>query len=93
MGYKFYAIRREKFQRENLSPLNSSTPTIENKYYKVELNSQSGAIAHLIDKSTGQDLVNSGSGYQLNEYVYVSGGDPDDFIPAVSRTTEFLRLM
>jgi alpha-mannosidase len=77
MGYKFYAIAKGKVPEGEPLSLDSSTPTIENKYYKVELNSQSGAVAHLVDKSTGQDLVNSGSGYQLNEYVYVSGGDPD----------------
>ena len=77
MGYKFYAITKGKVSEGEVLALDPSTPTIENKYYKVELNPQTGAVAHLIDKSTGQDLVNSGSGYQLNEYLYVSGGDPD----------------
>ncbi len=76
-GYKFYAIAKGKVPEGEPLSLDSSTPTIENKYYKVELNSQSGAVAHLLDKSTGQDLVSSGPGYQLNEYVYVSGGDPN----------------
>ena len=76
-GYKFYAITKGKVSEGEVLALDPSKPTIENKYYKVELNSQTGAVAHLLDKSTGQDLVNSGSGYQLNEYVYVSGGDPD----------------
>ena len=76
VGYKFYAITKGKVSEGEVLALDPSKPTIENKYYKVELNSQTGAVAHLLDKSTGQDLVNSGSGYQLNEYVYVSGGDP-----------------
>jgi alpha-mannosidase len=77
LGYKFYAITKGKVPEGELLSFDRSTPTIENKYYRLELNSMTGAIAHLIDKSTRQDLVNSGSGYQLNEYVYVSGGDPD----------------
>jgi hypothetical protein len=76
-GYKFYAIAKGKVPEGEPLSLDSSTPTIENKYYKVELSSQSGAVAHLLDKSTRQDLVDSGPGYQLNEYVYVSGGDPN----------------
>lgn len=80
LGYKFYAITKGKVPEGELLPLTSSTPTIENKFYSVELNSQTGAIAHLIDKSTGHDLVNSAAPYQLNEYLYVSGGDPGDFI-------------
>ena len=77
VGYKFYAITKGKVSEGEVLALNPSTPTVENKYYKVELNPQTGAVAHLLDKSTGQDLVNSGAGYQLNEYIYVSGGDPD----------------
>ncbi|MGI8961429.1 MAG: hypothetical protein ACR2IV_17040 [Bryobacteraceae bacterium] len=80
MGYKFYSITKGKVPEGELLSLDSSRPAIENNYYKVVLNAQSGAIAHLIDKSSGNDLVNSRSDYQLNEYVYVSGGDPDDSI-------------
>jgi len=77
MGYKFYAISKGKVSEGEVVAIDPSKATIENKYYNVELNPQTGAVAHLLDKSNGQDLVNSGSGYQLNEYVYVSGGDPN----------------
>src|SRR5438067_2325062 len=81
LGYKYYAITKGKVpEREELS-LGRSIPTIENNYYQVRLDSETGAIAHLIDKSTGQDLVNSPSDYRLNEYLYVTGGDPGKFIP------------
>ena len=34
----------------------------------------------MIDKSTGLDLVNAESGYQMNEYLYVTGGDPGEVL-------------
>ena len=77
VGYKFYAITKGKVPDGELLSFDSPSPTVENKYYKIQLNAQTGAVAHLVDKSTGQDLVNSGSDYQLNEYVYVRGGDPE----------------
>lgn len=80
MGYKFYATARGKVPPSEAIFLDRSAPTVDNKYYKVQLDSQTGAVAHLFDKSTGQDLVNSSSDYRLNEYLYVSGGDPGDFI-------------
>ena len=80
LGYKFYVLTKGKVPEGVALTIDPSSPTVENKYYKLQLNSQSGAIAHLIDKSSGADLVNSASGYGLNEYLYVTGGDPGDFM-------------
>lgn len=80
MGYKFYGTAKGKVPAAQAISLDRSAPVIENKYYKIQLDSQTGAVAHLLDKSTGQDLVSSSSDYRLNEYLYVSGGDPGDFI-------------
>jgi alpha-mannosidase len=80
MGYKFYAIAHGKVPEGELLFLDPSKPAIENKFYKVELNAQTGIVAHLIDTSTREDLVSPGGDYQLNEYVYVSGGDPGGYI-------------
>jgi len=80
LGYKFYAITKGKVPEGKVLAMDPSNPTVENQYYKLQLDSKTGAIAHLIDKSSGLDLVNSSSGHGLNEYLYVSGGDPGDFI-------------
>ena len=80
MGYKFYAITKGKVSEGMVLAIDPSTPTVENQYYKLELDPQTGAIAHLIDKASDLDLANSSSGYGLNEYLYVSGGDPGGFI-------------
>ncbi len=75
-GYKFYAIAKGK-----VPDAEQASSTVESKYYKLQLDPKTGAIAHLIDKATGADLVRSEAEYGLNEYLYVSGGDPGSFFP------------
>ncbi|MBS1850314.1 MAG: hypothetical protein JST79_05340 [Acidobacteria bacterium] len=76
MGYKFYPI-----VRGNVAPGKPETTdpwaAVENRYYKMQLDRSTGAIRQLIDKETGQNLVNLSSGYGLNEYLYVTGGGDD----------------
>jgi len=75
LGYKFYAIEGKHSVSE---PLTSANPgaSVQGKFYSLQLDPRSGAVTHLVDKTTGQDLVNASSGYGLNEYLYVTGGDP-----------------
>ncbi|MFL6211284.1 MAG: polysaccharide lyase family protein [Pyrinomonadaceae bacterium] len=49
--------------------------TIENSYYRLVLDAQSGAVASIYDKQLGRDLVDSSGPYRFNQYVYVTGGD------------------
>jgi alpha-mannosidase len=90
MGYKFYAITKGRVPAGEAVPLDRLAPTIANKHYLLQLDSKTGAIAHLIDRSTGLDLVNSAMGYQMNEYLYVSGGDPGSFIPGSVKDNRLL---
>ena len=76
LGYKFYPVVKGKVAVSEVEPLQSLAAPIEGKFYKLQLDPQTGAVAHLIDKNTGQDLVNSTTGYSINEYLYVTGGDP-----------------
>jgi hypothetical protein len=76
LGYKFYAIEGKHSASEPRTSANPDAP-IEGKFYTLQLDSRNGAVAHLVDKTTGQDLVNASSGYGLNEYLYVTGGDPE----------------
>ncbi len=76
LGYEFYAIAEGKASGTEPLALQDPAASIEGKFYTLQLAPRTGAVAHLVDKTTGQDLVNAGSGYGLNEYLYVSGGDP-----------------
>ena len=74
MGYQFYPIVKGK-SGEPTSTESAIAP-IDGKYYRLQIDPETGSVAHLIDKATGEDLVRGTSAYGLNEYLYVSGGDP-----------------
>lgn len=90
LGYMFYAIAKGTVPRGETLIVSSSSPTVENEFYRIQFNTQTGGIEHLVDKSIGKELVNSGAKYQLNEYLYVSGGDPGNFIPGSLKDNRLL---
>jgi hypothetical protein len=48
---------------------------MENSFYRVLLDPQSGAIRSIYDKQLKRELVDASSPYRFNQYVYVTGGD------------------
>ncbi|HEX4485045.1 MAG TPA: hypothetical protein VH088_02190, partial [Terriglobales bacterium] len=85
-GYKFYAIAKGKVPEGEVVP----SAEVENEFYELEFDPQSGSVSHLIDKTTGKDLVSSTSGFKLNEYLYITGGDPGEFIPGNAKDNRIL---
>lgn len=79
LGYKFYSIVHGKVPAATKLGLNSSGQWIEGRFYKLQLDPHTGAVCHLVDKQTGRELVDLNSGYMLNEYLYVTGGDPSGY--------------
>ena len=49
--------------------------SLENDYYRVELDPASGAVRSIYDKQLQRELVNTQSPYRFAQYLYVSGGD------------------
>lgn len=56
--------------------LGASGHVLENKFVRVELDPKTGAIARLVDKASGRNLVDA-SKAELNQYFYLIGGDPE----------------
>jgi len=78
-GYKFYPLVKGKVVTREPESLSDPAAAIEGRFYTLQLDPQTGAVAHLIDKTSGLDLVNGASGHGINEYLYVSGGDPSAY--------------
>jgi hypothetical protein len=60
------------------SPGASVTPeanVLENGFYRVTLDPQSGGVRSIYDKGLGRELVEQSARYRFNQYVYVTGGD------------------
>lgn len=75
VGYKCFQIRTASNSvYEN--PMSETSPVIENKYYRIKIDVQSGAVQSIFDKQLRRELVDSSSLYRFGQYLYVTGGDP-----------------
>jgi hypothetical protein len=75
VGYKCFRIT----YGEQGGPIEQMTRgrMVENRFYRVEADPQSGAVTTIYDKQLGRDIVDHRSPYQFGEYLYVTGGDGD----------------
>ena len=95
MGYRGYAIKTldppsESGEAETEQPANEESPpeswAIENEFYRLDIDQETGGIRSLIDKTEQRELVDRQSEYALNQYLYVSGGDESLILRAYPRT-------
>ena len=73
VGYKAYAMKPA--QQPQPAPQATTEGTVENQYYRVVLDAESGAIKSIFDKELNKELVNTSSPYRFNQYLYVTGAD------------------
>lgn len=75
LGYKIFEITGEQPIETPAKPAStpaSATPTLENKFYKITLDKNSGAITSIIDKELGRELVDAKAAQQFNQAVLVT---------------------
>ena len=70
MGYNTYQIITGKGNRPALPPTSINNNTVENEYYKLIFDSQTGSIKSLFDKILQLEMVDPGSEWQLGAFVY-----------------------
>jgi hypothetical protein len=73
VGYKCYAL--EPDPAEPAAPAQSASTTLENAYYRVTLDPETGAVRSILDKELKREMVDASSPYRFNQYVYVTGAD------------------
>lgn len=73
-GYKVYELRRTSQNVPRAGDAGETT-TLENHFYRIQLDPASGAVRSIYDKQLGKELVNQQSPYRFGQYLYVSGGD------------------
>lgn len=79
VGYKCFQVRTVS----NPAPTASSpeqNPVIENRYYRITIDLQSGAIQSIFDKELERELVDKASPYRFGQYLYVTGGGQTQMI-------------
>jgi hypothetical protein len=77
MGYLCYPVvsTREHPPAPSGETTLPTSNSIENAYYRIEVDPDSGAIGSIRDKQINRELVDLSSPYRFNQYLYVSGGD------------------
>lgn len=78
MGFKCYALDTKRGGDGNAAAVKPTAETysevMENAYYRVQVDAASGAVKSIFDKQLNRELVDAGSPYRFNQYLYVEGG-------------------
>ena len=75
MGYKTYRIVVGKDNKPEIPPTPMNGYTIENEYFKIVFDQQTGTIKSLFDKKLQTEMVDAGSAWQLGAFVYETLSD------------------
>lgn len=86
LGYKLLPLSDAVLKKQSAA----SGDSLENKYYTIQFDKSTGAISSIYDKELKRELV-AGSGYGLNAYLYVSGGEDSTMVDRNADTNCFLK--
>jgi len=85
MGYKTYSVVGEMDGTDAAAPMSTDDLheklVLDNRFYRVQFNAATGAIAGIHDKQLGVELVDQTAPHQFNEYLYRRYELPDPRIP------------
>ncbi|MFI1092549.1 polysaccharide lyase family protein [Streptomyces sp. NPDC020917] len=77
LGYRTYELRAGTGTATSADPSLGWTPgtdsapgILQNQYYKVSVDANTGVVTSIINKATGRELVDQKSAFKLNQYVY-----------------------
>ena len=88
MGYKVYRIEVGSSLRPLSPRLADDQDQMENEYYALSFNRQTGAISKLIDKQSNKNLVDPDAPWNLGQLIYETMAQGRDFNPdAFKRST------
>ena len=78
LGFKCYSLQEgheSQTSEENLGKQAQQLPdSMENAFYRVQVDAGTGAVKSILDKQLNRELVDAGSPYRFNQYLYVEGG-------------------
>jgi alpha-mannosidase len=79
MGFKCYSLQEAHSSEASGEPSTKEAPppqpdSMENAFYRIQVDPASGAVRSILDKQLNRELVDLGSPYRFNQYLYVEGG-------------------
>ncbi len=78
-GYKTFRIETNEKKRNPHSKSDLKKAELENKYYKLKIDPNTGAITSLLDKELEAELVDQNSKWDLGQFIYEKLNTRRDF--------------
>lgn len=70
IGYKTYRIETSENKMERTEEFQSGEDIIENDYYRISMDTRTGAVARLYDKHLGIELADRESPWQIGQFIH-----------------------
>lgn len=70
LGYAVYSLVPDVQPSPPAPAASIGRNSIENRFYKVTVDPTSGGLSSIVDKETGEELVDRTSAWTLNQYIY-----------------------
>jgi hypothetical protein len=87
VGYKVYRMVPGRTAKPQAGSLHVSGQVLQNRFYRITLDPQSGAVASIIDKEDGRELVDQAAPHRLHQLVVRSPESGEVFAAEHSRIT------
>ena len=83
MGFKCYSLQEGRESEAGGENPAKETPqqlpdAMENAFYRIQVDAATGGVKSIVDKQLNRELVDAGSPYRFNQYLYVEGGGKTD---------------
>jgi alpha-mannosidase len=70
LGYAVFSLQPDQAPSAAQSQMNFKPNSLENKFYRINIDPISGGIFSLLDKEQNLELVDKQANYTLNQYIY-----------------------
>lgn len=70
LGYKVYRVQTMDEPAASDHKSDKSLSTLENDYYRMEIDKQTGTVSSLVDKQWGTELIDKKNPWQLGQFIH-----------------------
>jgi len=92
LGYAVYSVSSDQAAAPAAPKAPPSGDSLENDFYKVVLDSNTGGLKRVYDKVSKQELVDGSAPYSLNQYVYENPEGGRKAVDDMTKRAVFRRL-
>jgi alpha-mannosidase len=92
IGYSVYMIIPDRTPAGGQPTTRILENTIENRFYKIAVDPKSGGLSSILDKESGQELVDLKAPHSLNQYIYENPEGGRKAVDNTEKRAEFKRF-